>query len=74
MSRDKTPIQELVWLYRLNQASLLCDSNVATALLETKAYHSQPHACPCRPWENCSCGCHSTKLTHLEFPASTPLS
>lgn len=59
MTEDKTPLDELIWLYRLHQAPLLVQGSGAEPFLRTGGYHTSAEDCPCFPWQECRCKCHN---------------
>jgi hypothetical protein len=58
MSQDKSSLDELIWLYRLNQAPLHVAESGAEPFLRTGGYHMFSEDCPCLPWADCDCPCH----------------
>lgn len=74
MAEDKTTLQELIWLYRLNQAPLLCEESGAEPLLRHGGYHTDPDDCPCLPWEECGCICHTRPCLGIPVYPSAPVS
>ena len=72
MPEDKTSTQELVWLYRLNQAPLLVEESGSEPFLRTGGYHYDPYDCPCAPWDECACGCHTQPCFGLPSNRETP--
>ena len=73
MSEQNSEISDLVWLYRLHQAPLLVQESGCEPFLLVDAYHMYPADCPCLPWVDCPCSCHSVVPKGGVSEAETPV-